>query len=54
MPPKKKKASLAGVARSASDPKAKKKAAKSVAAKLKKKAKAAAQPEVDAESKAGS
>ena len=41
MPPKKKKASLAGVARSAADPKAKKKAAKSVAAKLKKKAKAA-------------
>ena len=41
MPPKKKKASLAGVAKSASDPKAKKKAAKSVASKLKKKAKAA-------------
>ena len=41
MPPKKKKASLAGVAKSAADPKAKKKAAKSVAAKLKKKAKAA-------------
>ena len=43
MPPKKKKAaSLAGVAKSASDPKAKKKAAKNAAAKLKKKAKAAA------------
>ena len=43
MPPKKKKAaSLAGVAKSAADPKAKKKAAKSVASKLKKKAKAAA------------
>ena len=42
MPPKKKKAaSLAGVAKSASDPKAKKKAAKNVASKLKKKAKAA-------------
>ena len=41
MPPKKKKPSLAGVAKSAADPKAKKKAAKNVAAKLKKKAKAA-------------
>ena len=41
MPPKKKKASLAGVAKSAADPKAKKKAAKNVASKLKKKAKAA-------------
>ena len=46
MPPKKKKASLAGVAKSAADPKAKKKAAKSVAAKLKKKAKAASTKEL--------
>lgn len=49
MPPKKKNASLAGLAKSVADPKAKKKAAKNVAAKLKKKAKASSTKELTAD-----